>query len=177
MRANRGNNRKVGVTGNVSWGEFWNGQRGGAAADSTSGRTITSISTLNYSRNHVTLPSGEFTTQLLGARLLYGFSPRLFFNAFLRYNADTHQVSSNLRFNFTHHPLSDIYIVYNDRRDTTGGQLVERALHRQGHEPVQFLKQGGADEDQDCAAYRRGFVALLMSWRCGRRRRRSRERW
>jgi hypothetical protein len=29
---------------------------------------------------------------------------------------------------FTHHPLSDIYIVYNDRRDTTGGQLVERAL-------------------------------------------------
>jgi hypothetical protein len=25
-------------------------------------------------------------------------------------------------------PLSDIYIVYNDRRDTTGGQMVERAL-------------------------------------------------
>jgi len=43
-------------------------------------------------------------------------------------NADTHQVSSNLRFNFTHHPLSDIYVVYNDRRDTTGGELAERAL-------------------------------------------------
>jgi hypothetical protein len=83
---------------------------------------------LSYSRNHVTLPGGEFTTQLLGARLLYGFSPRAFVNAFVQYNADTHQVSSNLRFNFTHHPLSDIYVVYNDRRDTTGGQLLERAF-------------------------------------------------
>ena len=83
---------------------------------------------LSYSRNDVTLPNGAFTTQLLGSRILYGFSPRLFLNAFLQYNADTKQVSSNIRFNFTHHPLSDIYIVYNDRRDTTGGQLVERAL-------------------------------------------------
>ena len=64
----------------------------------------------------------------MGARVLWGFSPRAFFNAFLQYNADTHQVSSNLRFNFMHHPLSDIYVVYNDRRDTTGGLLLERAF-------------------------------------------------
>ena len=74
------------------------------------------------------MPNGEFTTGLLGMRFLYGFSPRMFFNAFLQYNADTHQVSSNLRFNFTHHPLSDIYVVYNDRRDTMNGQLLERAV-------------------------------------------------
>ena len=59
---------------------------------------------------------------------MYGFSPRAFFNAFIQYNADTHQVSSNLRFNVTHHPLSDIYVVYNDRRERTGGQLLERAF-------------------------------------------------
>jgi hypothetical protein len=64
----------------------------------------------------------------VGARVLWGFNPRAFFNAFLQYNADTHQVSSNLRFNFIHHPLSDIYVVYNDRRETTGGQLLERAF-------------------------------------------------
>jgi predicted extracellular nuclease len=28
----------------------------------------------------------------------------------------------------THHPLSDLYLVYNDRRDTTSGQLLERAF-------------------------------------------------
>ena len=125
---NTGSNRKVGATGNVGWGDFWDGD-----SESISGgldiRPNYHINLdLNYSRNRVTLPHGSFTTQLLGARLLYGFSPRAFFNAFIQYNADTHQVSSNLRFNFTHHPLSDIYVVYNDRRDSAGGQLVERAF-------------------------------------------------
>ena len=38
--------------------------------------------------------------------------------AYFQYNADTHQFSSNIRFNIQHHPLSDLYLVYNDTRDT-----------------------------------------------------------
>jgi len=125
---NTGSNRKVGVTGNVNWGEFWNGHDTAATAEMDVRPNYHINIDLSYSRNHVTLPNGEFTTGLVGTRLLYGFSPRMFFNAFLQYNADTHQVSSNLRFNFTHHPLSDIYVVYNDRRDTMNGQLLERAV-------------------------------------------------
>ena len=125
---NSGNNRKLGVSGNTSWGEFWNGHNRSFSSSLDYSPNYRVNLDLSYSRNHVTLPAGEFTTQLVGARLLYGFSPRAFFNAFIQYNADTHQVSSNLRFNFTHHPLSDIYIVYNDRRETTGGELVERAF-------------------------------------------------
>ena len=124
----RSANANNGASGNVSWGDFWSG-------DSTSMGGSLDIrpnyhlnADLSYSRNRVVLPQGSFTTQLVGARVLYGFSPRLFLNAFLQYNADTRQVSSNIRFNFTHHPLSDLYIVYNDRRDTTNGALVERAL-------------------------------------------------
>jgi hypothetical protein len=123
-----GNNRQLGVSGNTSWGEFWNGHNRSFSGSLDYSPTYRVSLDLSYSRNHVTLPAGEFTTQLLGARVLYGFSPRAFFNAFIQYNADTHQVSSNLRFNFTHHPLSDIYVVYNDRRDSTGGQLLERAF-------------------------------------------------
>jgi hypothetical protein len=126
--ADSGNRRKVGLTGNAGWGDFWDGRSRsmGGGVDIRPNYHVNVD--LSYSRNHVTLPNGEFTTQLLGARILYGFSPRLFLNAFLQYNADTKQVSSNVRFNFTHHPLSDIYIVYNDRRDTADGQLVERAV-------------------------------------------------
>ncbi len=125
---NSGNNRKLGVSGNTGWGEFWNGRNRSfsAGVDYTPNYRVNVD--LSYSRNDVTLPNGNFITQLVGARVLYGFSPRAFFNAFIQYNADTHQVSSNLRFNFTHRPLSDIYIVYNDRRETTGGELVERAF-------------------------------------------------
>ena len=128
MSAGTGNNNRVAVSGNTSWGEFWNGtnESWGGSLDVRPNFHLNVD--LSYSRNHVTLPMGEFTTQLVGARVLWGFNPRAFFNAFLQYNADTHQVSSNLRFNFMHHPLSDIYVVYNDRRDTTGGQLLERAF-------------------------------------------------
>jgi hypothetical protein len=76
----------------------------------------------------VTLPNGSFATDLVGTKVIYGFTPRAFFNAYVQYNADTHLVSSNLRFNWTHHPLSDIYLVYNDTRDTIAGLTRERAL-------------------------------------------------
>jgi hypothetical protein len=125
---NTGNNRKIGLTGSMSWGGFWDGDSEAVSAGLDIRPNHHLNLDLSYSRNQVTLPYGDFTTQLLGARLVYGFSPRAFFNAFVQYNADTHQVSSNLRFNFTHHPLSDIYVVYNDRRDSTGGQLLERAF-------------------------------------------------
>ena len=125
---NSGSNRKIGVTGNMNWGEFWSGHNTAVTTNLDIRPNYHINIDLNYSRNHVTLPNGTFTTGLVGVRFLYGFSPRTFFNAFLQYNADTHQVSSNLRFNFTHHPLSDIYVVYNDRRDTMNGLLLERAV-------------------------------------------------
>jgi hypothetical protein len=119
---------KIRGNGNVNWGEFWNGNRksfgGGIVVRPNYHLNVD----LTYSRNRVTLPNGSFTTELVGTRFLYAFTPRAFLNAFIQYNADTHQVSSNIRFNLTHHPLSDLYLVYNDRRDTTNGQLVERAF-------------------------------------------------
>ena len=64
----------------------------------------------------------------MGARLIYGFNPFAFFNAFIQYDAEANRVSSNIRFNWTHSPLSDLYIVYNDTRDTDRGELVDRAF-------------------------------------------------
>ena len=76
----------------------------------------------------MTLAGGRFTTELMGARFVYGFSPYAFFNAYVQYNAETGRVSSNVRFNWTHSPLSDLYIVYNDTRDTERGEPIERAI-------------------------------------------------
>ena len=120
--------RKISGSGNVSWGEFWNGNRqsfGGGLGFTPSYHLAVDMT---YSRNDVELPTGSFTTDLVGMRLVYAFTGRSTLNAFVQYNADTHQVSSNIRFNFIHHPLSDLYVVYNDRRDTSIGQLMERSL-------------------------------------------------
>ena len=51
----------------------------------------------------------------------------MFLNALIQYNTDSEQLSSNLRFNFIHRPLSDFFIVYNDRRDDRTGRT-DRAL-------------------------------------------------
>ena len=37
-------------------------------------------------------------------------------------------MSSNIRFNIIHHPLSDLFVVYNDTRDTRRGQIAGRAF-------------------------------------------------
>ena len=62
-------------------------------------------------------------------RLLKGrTSPRLFVNALVQYNTDTHQWSTNARFNVIHRPLSDFFFVYNERRLDTSGDLVDRSI-------------------------------------------------
>ena len=126
--ANSGNNRKIASSGNVSWGEFWNGHTKSVSGTMSLRPHYHFSVDLNYSRNHVTLPNGAFTTNLIGSRFLYSFTSRAFLNAFFQYNADTHQVSSNIRFNLIHHPLSDLYLVYNDTQDTTARQTVGRAF-------------------------------------------------
>jgi hypothetical protein len=125
---NIGNSRQITGNANISWGEFWNGHTK-AVSGAIGWRPEYHFSfDANYSRNHVTLPDGTFTTNLVGTRFLYAFTPRAFFNAFLQYNADTRQVSSNLRFNITYRPLSDVYLVYNDTRDTARGEIVGRSF-------------------------------------------------
>ena len=120
--------KKISANGAYNWGDFYSGR----IKHLTSGLTLKPnyhlTLNLTYDRNRVTLPNGSFTTDLVGTKLIYGFTPRAFFNAYIQYNADTHLISSNLRFNWTHHPLSDLYLVYNDTYDTLTHGTRERAF-------------------------------------------------
>jgi len=51
----------------------------------------------------------------------------MFLNALIQYNSELKEISSNIRFNWIHKPLSDLFLIYNERRSTTG-EVVERAL-------------------------------------------------
>jgi hypothetical protein len=120
--------QKITGGGNVTIGEFWDGHRKSFGGNLGLRPDYHLNATLDYSYNRVNLPGGSFSTSLVGTRVLYGFSPRFFLNAFVQYNADTHLVSSNIRFDFIHHPQSDLYLVYNDSRNTLTGQFRERAF-------------------------------------------------
>ena len=82
---------------------------------------------LSWSYDDVALPSGDFTTSLVTTRCRYSFTPDMFLNALIQYNSESRQISSNVRFNLTYKPLSDLFLVYNERRTTTG-EVTERAF-------------------------------------------------
>jgi len=75
----------------------------------------------------VHLSGGDFSTNLIGARLGYAFSTAHFFNALIQYDSDTKDVSSNLRLNLFHTPTGDFYLVYNECRSSVG-KVLDRAI-------------------------------------------------
>ena len=85
----------------------------------------------SYSLNLVDLVEGEFTTHLLGTRVTHTMTPRMFVSALLQYNSGNDTVSSNVRLRWEYRPGSEVFLVYNEQRDTlTRGfpTLANRAL-------------------------------------------------
>ncbi len=128
VSASSASSRKISGGGSVEWGKFWDGESESFTANLSVKPNYRVNVDVNYARNQADLAGGSFTTNLFGLRFVYAFNARTFFNAFLQYNAERNEVSSNIRFNIIHRPLSDLFVVYNDRRSTANAQVVERAL-------------------------------------------------
>ena len=77
--------------------------------------------------NDIDLPQGAFTTTLVTGRVNYFLNTKVFLNALLQYNTDARQWSPT-PVNVIHRPLSDIFLVYNERRESQTGNLLDRAL-------------------------------------------------
>jgi hypothetical protein len=120
--------RKVGGRASYGWGDFWSGTRRSLSGSLTLKPNYHWQIDTTYSRNDIKVPVGDFVTTLLGFKVLYAFSSRTFLNTFVQYNADRNQFSTNIRFNIIHHPLSDIFVVFNERRDTITGEVLDRGV-------------------------------------------------
>jgi hypothetical protein len=86
---------------------------------------------LNFSRNDVKMPWGDFVSNLAILRVDYALSPRATIRSLTQYNSLTHEVTNNLRFNFIYRPGSDIYVVYSDLQQTGLPQAVFAPSDRQ----------------------------------------------
>ena len=73
---------------------------------------------MQYNRNDVKMPWGDFLVNLSTLRVDYTFTPRMTIRSLTQYNDSTHEISNNVRFNFIYRPGSDIYVVYNDQSQT-----------------------------------------------------------
>jgi hypothetical protein len=128
IRYNSNRGRPVSGTINVSKGGYFDGSRSSIEGNIRLEANYHLALELSASRNNFTVQGRPFTADVYGAQIKYSYSTNLFFGAYVQYNASTDQLVTNLRMNFVHAPLSDLFVVYNERRDMTGGFLQERYL-------------------------------------------------
>jgi hypothetical protein len=111
-----------------STGEFYDGYRRSFTFGPSIRLNKNFNASVNLQINDVELSTGAFVSKLLTTRINYNVNTKVFVNALLQYNSDSRLWSSNLRFNVIHRPLSDFFLVYNERRDDRSGSLLDRAL-------------------------------------------------
>ncbi len=80
------------------------------------------------------VPQEQFVTTLVNLRSGYAFNTNMFLDALIQYRTDVKQFSANIRFNLIHHPLSDLFVVYNgqdyqDTQLTAGRGVVVKYTH------------------------------------------------
>ncbi len=110
------------LSGSVRYtaGGFWDGDISGWRGGLRARASEHLAAELSYERNSVDLASGGFDTDLAALRVDYSFTTNMFLNAFIQYNSVADAWFSNVRFNFIHRPLSDVFLVYNEVRPGEG---------------------------------------------------------
>jgi hypothetical protein len=112
--------RRLSLTGAYRFGAFYDGTRDGFTVGGRFRFSPKTAVSLNYGRDLISLPGEDFSTDLLSFRFDQSFSTQMFLNAFIQYNSVSREVVSNIRFNFIHHPLSDLFVVYNETQSRAG---------------------------------------------------------
>ena len=84
----------------------------------------------------------DFAANVYGMRAMFAASTRFFTSAFVQYNALTEEVVTNVRIDYVHAPLSDLFLVYTERSDRTGRRAHGPPALLQGDEGDRVLAAG-----------------------------------
>ena len=114
-----GQQHRLSGTVSVERGTFYNGRRSAVAVSGGRVRlTPRFFVEPTTSLNWVDLQQGSFRTTLVGSRVTFTMTPLMFASALLQYNSGTNSLSSNVRFRWEYRPGSELFVVYNEQRDT-----------------------------------------------------------
>lgn len=83
---------------------------------------------MNFTYNRINLPIGENNVFLIGPRLDWTFSKKVFLTTFLQYNSQFENMNINTRFQWRFAPVSDFFLVYIDNYNTTNGESRNRSI-------------------------------------------------
>lgn len=108
------------TTGGFYDGDFdgWNASVGGRVGSKFLAR-------VGWTRQKVDLPGGRFRTDLVPVTVSYSFTTLASVQALLQYNSQASTVSSNIRLAWLNRSGTGLFVVYNDRRETSPLTTVE----------------------------------------------------
>lgn len=103
------------------------------------GSSLTSSLLLDY--NDVNLDEGEFVRSLVGVRISYFFTPRIFTQSLVQYNNQARVFSANIRFGWLNTAGTGLFVVLNLAENATGLFAWDRSITRSF--VVKFTRQFG----------------------------------
>lgn len=131
VRLSTPGNLPIFLSGGVQWGDFYDGSRSSISGDLTFRPNEHVSFEVGAQRNDLDLGGEAFTADLYSAGVRYALNTKVFLLAFVQYNEATDELISNARFNLIHAPLSDIFLVFTERRSLADGvatPVLERGL-------------------------------------------------
>jgi hypothetical protein len=127
-----GQRRRASAQLSVEHGSFYSGRK--TSVGISRGRVNVSPQLSvepTYTVNRVALDEGSFTSHLASARVTYTMTPMMFASALVQYRSDGRIASANARLRWEYRPGSELFVVYDEERDSLGGrfpQLANRAV-------------------------------------------------
>jgi hypothetical protein len=117
------------LTGTITIGGFYSGHRKGSSLSLNARPDDRLNASLRLVYEDVDLPEGDFHRALVGVRLAYAFTPRIFLQSLTQYNNQTESLTANVRFGWLGPAGTGLFLVYNEGRATGEPEgLVDRAF-------------------------------------------------
>jgi hypothetical protein len=98
----------------VDVGPFYSGSRAGGNISVTARQGSSVSASLLFDYQDVNLPEGDFVRQLLGVKLAYFFTPRVFLQSLTQYNNQGEAFTANVRFAWLNTAGTGLFVVFND---------------------------------------------------------------
>jgi len=122
-------------------GEFYNGTLYGWTS-STTVRGAALTASLQFDYNNVHLDQGHFVRSLLGLRVGYFFTPRMFVQSLVQYNNQAAVFSANIRFGWLNTAGTGLFVVVNTADNATTFSRWSRPIARSLQ--IKFTRQFGS---------------------------------
>jgi Domain of unknown function (DUF5916) len=127
-----GQQRRIAGVFSVEHGSFYNGDKTSWAWARGRAFITPQLSVEpRVSLDRVKLVEGSFTSTVVGTRATFTATPLMFVSALVQYASASHALSANVRLRWEYTPGSELFVVWNESRDTLLGsfpELANRAL-------------------------------------------------